>query len=57
MGVEEDVGGSARSIVDGTFRNHDKGGRTRELKPDVDAHTYLGMRGNSERGYEQRCKD
>jgi hypothetical protein len=57
MGVEEDVVRSARSIVDGAFRNHDEGGRTRELNADVDAHTHLGMSGNSDRGYEQRCKD
>src|SRR5262249_29988914 len=57
VAVEEDVGGSARRIVDGTFRNHHEGGRTRELNADVDAHPHLGMSRHSNRARDQRCKN
>src|SRR5215467_4747875 len=57
VGVEEDVGRSARSIVDGALRDHDERRRGRELDTDVDAHAHLGMSGNSNRGRKQRYKD
>jgi hypothetical protein len=54
MRIEEDVGWSARSIVDGSSRDDHEGRRTRELKADVDAHAYLRVSGYGDRYHEQR---
>jgi len=57
MGVEEDVGWSARSIVDGSSRDDHEGRRPRELNADVDAHAYLRVSGDGDEGHEQRYED
>ncbi len=41
MGVEKDVRGSARRVVDRSARDDDECRGSRELNPDVDAHSHL----------------
>src|SRR5574342_562548 len=55
--VEEDVGGSARGVVDGSSRYDHEGRRTRQVDADVDAHAHLRLSGDGTCGHEQRHED
>ncbi len=56
MGVEKDVRGSARRVVDRSARDDDECRGSRELNPDVDAHPHLCVSGSCDCCDQQRAK-
>ncbi len=56
MGVEKDVRGSLRGVVDGRSRNHHERGWTRESNPDVDADPHLRVNGYDSSDHEHRAE-
>jgi hypothetical protein len=56
VAIEEDVRGSARSIVDRRPRDGHEGRWARKLDPDVDAHPHLRLNRNGGGCHEEHTE-